>query len=963
MLGGREMAGHGMVYVFHSFRVDPGRRSLLEGERSIAVTAKVFDLLLFLIRSRERVVLREELMAELWPDTTVEDGNISVAISLLRKALSSGAPGQTCIETLPRVGYRFVAEVREEALEYGAPPLAPVAPRAAPSPSLALLAELPAKLLCPEARDAIPRERLFRALDERAGRPVTWLHAAAGSGKTTLLSSYLRARPAPVLWYDVDPGDSDVSSMFHYLRLGAQALLGGAAASATSVTLDLPVPRPGPPEAERVFARRFFEALFGQLPPGTCLAFDNYQDAAQAPAFNNLFRELCSTLTPRVRLLVASRGAPPPLLARFGASGEMQLLSNRDLRFDPEEVQHLLRRNGSSARNPERDGARLLAQTDGWAVAVALLAKGSTSLQLAPSVLRQPEDELQGIFDFVAGEVFETLDAPSRELLLQFALLPSFTASMAQELTGSGDAVPLLSRLHRDYLLVERHGEAGFRLHDLLRMFLLQRGAFEQDEPARAALSVRAALLLADNDQFPAAVELLVATRSWRALAELIEQKASLLVAQGRLATLGSALDRVPAELCEGRAWLVYWRAVSLLGHAGGRAQLLAERAFHAFRATSDVAGTLLSWALAVRATVSHGDALYSLGHWLALLEEMALVSPTPAIAAKLELSKLIAHAFHDTPQAVAVADAALEIVCRHGTPDEVVLAQGFATRLYLLAGDGKRVDAVQSLARGQLSGRAPDPMARIIYLHGEAVRELARARPKTASRAAEQALLLAEESGLHAWNAFLLGTAGLSAVGRRDFAAAERMAEALTAGPGGQSNFARGYQGCVRTWLAFEQGDLEKARRELRELWDIHERVGFQVGCYAAAIAQVIYEGAGGDATAIDQAMVALDSCLGPRPSAFHAAAADLARVYARLCRGERVEHALRDALRRARQSGYGIFLGSRVIARLVSAAFEYGIELEQALELREAYDLQLEHAPAALPGLRAQRPAWVAS
>jgi len=102
------------VYVFHYFRVDPARRSLFRSGRRVSVTAKVFDLLLVLIRHRERVVTRAELMDRLWPDTTVEDGNLSVGISALRKALGAGPEDAPVIETLPRVGYRFVADVLEE---------------------------------------------------------------------------------------------------------------------------------------------------------------------------------------------------------------------------------------------------------------------------------------------------------------------------------------------------------------------------------------------------------------------------------------------------------------------------------------------------------------------------------------------------------------------------------------------------------------------------------------------------------------------------------------------------------------------------------------------------------------------------------------------------------------------------------------------------------------------------------
>jgi DNA-binding winged helix-turn-helix (wHTH) protein len=104
----------GPVYAFQSIRVDPARRLILRGQERVRVTAKVFDLLLALIRSRHRVATRDELIRQLWPDTFVEDGNLSVHISTLRKALNDRCSDQSMIETLPRVGYRFVAAIREE---------------------------------------------------------------------------------------------------------------------------------------------------------------------------------------------------------------------------------------------------------------------------------------------------------------------------------------------------------------------------------------------------------------------------------------------------------------------------------------------------------------------------------------------------------------------------------------------------------------------------------------------------------------------------------------------------------------------------------------------------------------------------------------------------------------------------------------------------------------------------------
>src|ERR1700682_3075269 len=102
-----ERAKH--FYEFGQFRIDEGDRVLLREGQPVPLAPKVFDTLLALVRDRGHVIEKERLMKELWPDTFVEESNLTYNISQLRKTLGDGS----YIETIPRRGYRFTAPVRE----------------------------------------------------------------------------------------------------------------------------------------------------------------------------------------------------------------------------------------------------------------------------------------------------------------------------------------------------------------------------------------------------------------------------------------------------------------------------------------------------------------------------------------------------------------------------------------------------------------------------------------------------------------------------------------------------------------------------------------------------------------------------------------------------------------------------------------------------------------------------------
>ncbi len=103
----------GVSYTFGPFRLSPSEQLLLCGETPIALAPKTFELLVTLVSRHGQLMTRDELMQAIWPDSFVEEINLTVNISLLRKALGEQPDGRQYIATVPKRGYRFDAPVAE----------------------------------------------------------------------------------------------------------------------------------------------------------------------------------------------------------------------------------------------------------------------------------------------------------------------------------------------------------------------------------------------------------------------------------------------------------------------------------------------------------------------------------------------------------------------------------------------------------------------------------------------------------------------------------------------------------------------------------------------------------------------------------------------------------------------------------------------------------------------------------
>jgi predicted ATPase/DNA-binding winged helix-turn-helix (wHTH) protein len=174
----RPAAVAGTIYRFQHFELVPLARSLSADGRPVRLSSRAFDILVHLVAHAGCAVPKERLIEHVWPSTIVEDVNLRVQMSSLRKALADGGRGTPCIERVPGEGYRFVAPVTAIAPGRDQQPLpAPAAGRIHAEESVAWLTPWARPLL--GRADAI--DALVRALPQRR---LCTIAGPAGVGKS-----------------------------------------------------------------------------------------------------------------------------------------------------------------------------------------------------------------------------------------------------------------------------------------------------------------------------------------------------------------------------------------------------------------------------------------------------------------------------------------------------------------------------------------------------------------------------------------------------------------------------------------------------------------------------------------------------------------------------------------------------------------------------------------------------------
>lgn len=390
----------------------------------------------------------------------------------------------------------------------------------------------------------ISRPRLLKKLEKGQEKNLTLVIAGAGYGKSAMLAEWVQSKTTCV-WYSLDAPDRDPGIFFAYLLAGLQQKWPGLGKDVRAM-----LNRPTPPDPERLMIALLggIETIVtGQGGERPLLVFDDYHRLGNASNITAAMKLLLERLPPTIHVVISSR-SPLNFTVRLGLDGQINKLTNQDLRLKNDEVRQIL---GDLNANTSAI-QKILRQTEGWVAGVQLLRQAlqsthSLGLQMSPGATN---DSLADVYAYLAEETFTQHSPELQQFLLQTAILDTFSPEDCDAIFKRSDSAHWIAYLtHQNLFIIHLQRNPDiYRYHHLLTDYLRQKLKREKGADEIRGWHRRAAIYYQQYQQWAEAFDQAQKARDESLAIQVIAQASRPMLLAGRLNTVEDWFNRFTPE-------------------------------------------------------------------------------------------------------------------------------------------------------------------------------------------------------------------------------------------------------------------------------------------------------------------------------------------------------------------------------------------------------------------------------
>lgn len=327
------------------------------------------------------------------------------------------------------------------------------------------------------------RPSLNKLLRKSSETKLTLLHSGAGYGKSSSLAQYFLDSRLLHSWYTVTAEDDDVLPFLRHLQLSIQRVLPDFGERLFNHELLSSFPKE---EELRQWHTRFTNSLFDIKQP-LFIILDDYHLVDHVFQINYIMEKLIEFLPPHIHIVVATRHRPKwASLTKLKLNSALNEITEDHFSFSEEEISVYFEDFFGKVISKEEAHA-IMELTEGWAIAIYLLARQSEALQTG----LPDKPALQDLFAYLTEEVFNNMTKEEQTSLLSFSIFPTFTEKLIGDFYGYEEAEKLKTLADRHVFIQPLREDGTYRFHALFQQFLKNKW-IQQDKEGWLAVHRRA---------------------------------------------------------------------------------------------------------------------------------------------------------------------------------------------------------------------------------------------------------------------------------------------------------------------------------------------------------------------------------------------------------------------------------------------------------------------------------------